>query len=211
MATRSTIEAQIADDIARDDLPSQISAAVDTAIRAYEEQRFYFNEAYRITATLSSSAMSIALASISPKLCEMDRVRVLIGGIDMYDLYKRDYAWIMARQDIITFAPPSEYCIYGEAVQFDCGADTAYPIIFDGVKLLGSSASDSYSANDTSAWFNAARELIRNRAKREVYMHVTKDPDGAATAKMAEDDAFNTLMTKTNQRASTGLIRPDVF
>lgn len=211
MATRAAIEAQIADDLSRDDLTSQITDAVDTAIRAYEEQRFYFNEAYRVTATLSSSAMSIALSDIHPRMVEFDRVRLLINGIDMYDLYQRDYAWVMARQDILTYSPPIEYAIYAEKVQFDCGADQAYPVIFDGIKSLGNSASDSYSANDASAWFNAARELIRHRARREVYMHVILDADLAGAAKIAEDDAFNTLMSKTNQRASTGMIRPDSF
>lgn len=209
--TRAQLEALIADDLARSDLTTQISYAVQTAIEAYEEEPFWFNTNYRVTATLSSSANYIAVSALPARFLKFDRVRVTLNSGRDIDLYERDYDWIMARQDVVTYAIPMEYCIYNQKMLFDSNADANRTIIMDGLVSLGSAASNSYSTADSTAWFNEARELVRHRAKREIYQHTLKDADMASSAKIAEDDAFNTLKTKTNQRASTGYVRPTEF
>lgn len=208
---RSDIEAQIADDLARSDLTSQITAAVNTAIRAYRFERLGFNEAYRVTATLSTSADTMALSSISVRFRKLDRVRILRAAGDYLDLYSRDYDWIMSRQDSNVLCQPSEYAVYNSTIHFDSMADEDYTIVMDGIKELGSAASASFSAGDTSAWFNDARELIRHRAKREIYANVLKDMELAAAAGAAEKEAYRTLKAEAEQQVSTGFIRPTEF
>lgn len=209
--TRTQLEAKIADDLARSDLTTQITDAVEIAIKAYEEEPFWFNTVYRSSATLSSSLANIALSSLTTRFLNFDRIRINSGGTADIDLYRRDYAWIMTRQDAPTYAIPMEYCIYDEKLMFDSYADQNRTLHMDGVVSLGNTASNSYSVADTTAWFNEARELIRHRAKREIYLHVLKDAEMAAAAKVSEDDAFNTLKSKSNQRASTGFLRPTEF
>jgi hypothetical protein len=182
MTTRSDIEAQIADDLARSDLTSQITAAVNTAIRSYRFERLGFNEAYKVTATLSSSADTLALTSLSVRFRKLDRVRLVRDAGDYLDLYHRDYDWIMSRQDVRVLCQPVEYAIYNSYIHFDSLADQDYALLLDGIKELGTAASASYSAQDATAWFNDARELIRHRAKREVYANVLKDMELAAAA-----------------------------
>jgi membrane carboxypeptidase/penicillin-binding protein len=186
---------------------------VEVAIRAYQEERFFFNEAYRVTATLSSSIATIAMTAIGTRFYDFDRVRLLRSTGNYIDLYQRDYDWVMSRQDAVTYTQPAEWCLYNETVHFDSNADQAYAIVFDGLKSLGSTATDSYSVSSSVSWFSTsgARELIRHRARRELYMHVLKDNDLAAAAKMAEDDAYDTLKTRTNARTSTGFLRPTEF
>lgn len=210
-ATRTIVEAEIADDLQRNDLSTQITKAVDTAIRAYEEDRFFFNEAYSVSATLSSSVCFIAQSVLPTRFAKLDRVRVVRSSTFFDEIYKRDYAWIMAQQDIVTRGAPYEYCIYNEKLQFDNYADINYTLILDGIKSLGNTASDTYSTGSAVAWFNEARELIRHRAKREIYMHVLKDANLAAMAKLAEQEAFDTLKGKTNARVATGIIRASDF
>lgn len=209
--TRTQLEAKIADDLIRSDLTTQITDAVEIAIKAYEDEPFWFNTVFRTSATLSSSVAFIALSSLTTRFLDFNRIRVTTSGNSEIDLYRRDYRWIMTRQDDPTYAIPLEYCIYDEKLMFDSYADQDRTLHMDGIVSLGSTASDSYSAGDTTAWFNEARELIRHRARREIYMHVLKDGDLAGSAKIAEDDAFNTLKSKTNQRASTGFLRPTEF
>jgi len=210
MTTRSTIEAQIADDLARSDLTGQITAAVNTAIRSYRFERLGFNEAYKVTATLSTSADVMLLTSLPVRFRKLDRVRIVRAAGDYLDLYHRDYDWIMSRQDVRVVCQPVEYAVYNSAIHFDSMADQDYSLLFDGLKELGN-ASASYSANDTSAWFNDARELIRHRAKREVYANVLKDMELAAAAGAAEKEALRILKAEHGEQISTGFIRPTEF
>ena len=210
-ATRTTVEAEIADDLQRNDLANQITKAVNTAIRAYEEERFWFNEADKVSVTLSSSVCFIAQSALPTRFAKFDRVRVVKSATFYDEVYKRDYDWIMAMQDIVTYGQPYEYCVYSERLQFDNYANQNYTLILDGLKSLGNTASDTYSAASAVAWFNEARELVRHRAKREIYMHVLKDANLAAMAKLAEQEAFDTLKGKTNARVSTGCIRASNF
>jgi hypothetical protein len=210
MTTRSDIEAQIADDLARSDLASQITAAVNTAIRSYRFERLGFNEAYKVTATLSTSADTMTLASLSVRFRKLDRVRIVRAAGDYLDLYHRDYDWIMSRQDVRVVCQPVEYAVYNSALHFDSMADQNYTLLMDGLKELGN-ASASYSAGDTTAWFNDARELIRHRAKRELYANVLKDMELAAAAGASEKDALRILKAELGEQISTGFIRPTEF
>lgn len=210
MTTRSDIEAQIADDLARSDLTSQITAAVNTAIRSYRFERLGFNEAYRVTATLSTSADTMALTGLSVRLRKIDRLRIVRAAGDYLDLYHRDYDWIMSRQDVRVLCQPAEYALYNNAIHFDSMADQNYTLYLDGIKELGNTSA-SYSAADASAWFNDARELIRHRAKRELYANVLKDMELAAVAGAAEKEALNVIKSELNQQISTGFIRPTEF
>jgi hypothetical protein len=209
-STRSDIEAQIADDLARSDLASQITAAVNTAIRSYRFERLGFNEAYKVTATLSTSADTMTLASLSVRFRKLDRVRIVRAAGDYLDLYHRDYDWIMSRQDVRVVCQPVEYAVYNQAIHFDSMADQDYTLLMDGLKELGN-ASASYSAGDTTAWFNDARELIRHRAKREVHANVLKDMELAAAAGAAEKEALRILKAEMGEQISTGFIRPTEF
>lgn len=211
--TRAGLEAQIANDLIRADLAVEIGEAVETAINAYENERFWFNEAYRVTATLSISAATVALSAMPSRFLLLDRVRLLRSTNNFIDLYPRDYAWIMARQDAVTYTQPAEYCVYGEFIQFDTFANQAYTLYCDGIKSLGNSAtaSDSYTPSSSVAWFTDARELIRHRAKLEIYAHVIKDFELAGASAAAEYDALNALKARTSRLTGTGLLRPTEF
>lgn len=211
MTSRSDIEAQIADDLARSDLSTQITNGVNAAIRAYRFERLGFNEAYRVTATASISVDFLALSDVSVRFRKIDRLRLIRDAGDYLDLYRRDYDWIMSRQDPRVLSMPIEYAVYNNTIQFDCIADQTYTLLLDGVKELGTGTTASFSAGDASAWFNDARELVRHRAKREVYAHVLKDMELASAAASAEKDAYNILKAELGEVATTGLLRPTEF
>lgn len=211
MATRSDVEAQIADDLARSDLSGQITAAVNTSIRAYRFHRLGFNEAYRVTATASISADFLALSDISVRFRKIDRIRIVRSAGDYLDLYHRDYDWIMSRQDVRVLCQPIEYAIYNNTIHFDSMADQSYTLLIDGIKELGNAASATFSNGDASAWFNDGRELVRHRAKREIYANVLKDMELAAAAGASEKDALNTIKGEHGEQNGTGFIRPTEF
>lgn len=210
-ATRTIVEAEIADDLQRNDLAVQITKAVDTAIRAYEGKRFDFNEIDEISVTLSSSVAFIARTALPVRFTKVDTVRVLRNPTFKQKLDKKTYIHIKEQQETITYGAPYEYCIYAKKLQFDNYADINYTLILEGIQSLGSAASDSYSTASAVAWFNEGRELIRHRAKREIYMHVLKDANLAAMAKLAEQEALDTLRGDTNELVATNQIEPTDF
>lgn len=206
--TRADLETKIADDLARDDLTTQITEAVDTAIRAHENDRYWFNEKYAVTATLSTSTASMELTTFAYTFLEFDRVRLVRTASTYWDLIKRDYSWVMDRQDVLVTTQPLEYTVYNDSLHFDAYADQNYPIIVDGIISLANLASASFSQGDTAAWFNAARDMIRASAKKEIWLHVLDEPDKAGAMASIEMSQHDKLLAKTNQKTSTGIIRP---
>lgn len=213
MGTRTQLETLIADSFSRTDLSTQITAAVDTAIYVYEKERFHFNEAYKVTATLSTSAATIPLSSISPPMLTIDNVRVVDSAGNVFPLYKRDRDWIMACQDGATGTTsiPLEFCVYNNQLMFDSYSDANYTILVDGIKSLGSSATNSHSMSSSTTWFSEAKQLIFHRARREVLANKVKDWEAATVAKAQEDDAYNELKARVNALQTTGFIAPTQY
>lgn len=210
--TKTTLLAQIADDLERSDLSTQIQTAVDDAIDAYKNERFWFNESYRASVTLSSSVAYILLSALPNRYIEFDRIRLQQASVSAaFDMVPRDRDWILSRQDAMTPSMPVEYAVYGNAIQFDSQADQNYTLIIDGLIELGNTASSSYSASSSVSWFSDARNLIRARAKWDLYVNILKDADMATAMAVAEKRAYDELKAKTNQRESTGIIRPTQF
>lgn len=210
--TKANQASQIADDLARNDLGTQIIAAQDWALRYYQDDRFWFNEVAHASVTLSSSTnfLSLTAPPMPQRFQIIDRLRLEVSGV-YFDLYPQDYATIMAFQDVNAFGQPAAYCIYADQVQFDIGADMDYTLNIDGLIHLGSQSSASFSANDTSEWFNAANELIRSAVKRNLYGHIMKDERMAAMAVEAEQDAYSMLKGQTTRKKSTGYVAPRYF
>lgn len=206
MANRAELEAKIADDLSRGDLTNQITDAVDAAIRAYRYERFTFNEVYRVTATLSVSADSISLDTISVRFRKFDRVRLHRSTNDDIELFARDPDWIKGRQDIRVLSMPLEYAVYGNALQFDSMADQTYTLYLDGIKDIANTVDP-----DEAIWSTDAFELIRQAAKKDVYMNTLKDYEKAAVAEKAERKAYNDLKAEYESQNSTGFIRPTTF
>jgi len=209
--TKTTLLAKIADDLERSDLSTQIETAVVDAIDAYKNERFWFNESYRASVTLSSSVAFIAMSTLPNRYLEIDRLRVNLSTNNDFDMIQRDYHFIMARQDGVSPSLPTEFAVYGDKIQFDSKADQNYTLILDGLIDLSSAASASYSASSSASWFSDARNLIRARAKWDIYLNILKDEAMATAQAIAEQRAYSDLKSKTNQRNSSGKIRPTSF
>jgi hypothetical protein len=207
MSTRYVLEQQIIDDIDRTDLSTQVSAAVDTAIRFHEHDRYWFNTVAKVTATLSSSTAFIPFTDLPYRFLEIDRMRVQRNTNYYWDLVARQRDWLFDRQDVIVYTEPSEYAVYAETIQFDNYAAQSYPLIMDGLVSLGNTASNSYSTSSSVAWFGAARDMIRAAAKKDLFLHVIKDPDQAVAMGVVETGVRNILKSKTNQLAATGRVQ----
>lgn len=210
--TRADIEAQVADDLARTDLSTQITTAMDWALDYYEDDRFTFNEVTHASVTLSSSLnfMPLTTPPQQYKFLKFDRVRILLNGI-FYEVIPSDYDLVMAYQDQNVLSRPAFYCIHGDNMQFDTLADQNYALDIDGLISLGTGDTATFTAASAVAWFNVAGELIRSAIKRNLYGHVIKDERMASMAVEAEQDAYSMLKGQATRKKSSGFIKPRWF
>ena len=157
--------------------------------------------------TLSTSLASMSLTSITPRWMKFDRIRRKLSDNNYIDLIPRDYAYIMSAQDSPILSTPNEYCVYGDAIQFDCRAAADYTLVMDGVRHISTAS----SSTDASAWFNEGADLIRARAKKDLYLHVIHDEAKASTMDTAERLAYGSLKGKMNRLKTSGFIRASEF
>lgn len=203
MSTYGAMQTRIADEISRADLTSQIQYAILDAIKAYEAEPFWFNRLYRSTASISISEISMALPS---NVLAIDKITLVMDNSLEDYLVSRDARYLIEVQDVDSAAQPKEYAVYGDRIIFDSLSDDDYTVYISGTEKFTTPS----ASGDTSAWFVEGEELIRNRAKANLYLDVIMDQDNYAKCKQREKEAFDYLKAKSNVRGS-GRVRPTWF
>jgi hypothetical protein len=203
MATYGAMQTRIADEIARSDLGSQIQNAILDAIKAYDGERFAFNDLYRSTASVSVGEYAIALPS---NVAQIDRITMDINASVEDVLVPRDAHFIIEAQTPIYSSQPKEYAIYADQILFNCAADQNYTIYINGLRRYDPPTVDG----SNGPWFVEAEELIRNRAKANLYLDVIMDAENGGRCKLREQEAFRYLKGKMAIRGS-GRVRPTRF
>ena len=207
MSTYGTLQDRIADELARTDLTTQIQYAVKDAVKHYQGTKFWFNQVYRTTATLSTSAATLALSAFAYPPLQIDMLRIADSSHE-YVALSAPYADVASQLDAVndTVARPAQYAIYGETILFNAFAQSNYAVVIDGLRKY-----DELSATaDTNVWTTDAERLIRAAAKREIYQHVIMDNDRAQAMAAIEKHEFDALKAKGAIRAS-GRIKPTQF
>src|SRR3990170_745213 len=119
MSTFGAMQDRIADELARTDLTSQVSRAIQSAIRFYERERFYFNESIGTFSTVASQEWysSTDFADM-PNIAEIDSVKITVNSM-LYRLIPRDFSYI---EEINVSAShtrdPIDYCYYRQQMTF---------------------------------------------------------------------------------------------
>ncbi len=214
---------RIADELARSDLTSQIKLAITTAVSFYQRERFYFNEARTATfATVLNQEFYTAadLAGI-PNLIDIDTLRIAISSSYRYTLNKLTWQEIedMSISSSMVGQPIS-WAYYNQAIRLYPIPNTAYTITVNAVSRL--TPDPLTNDSDTNAWMTDGEELIRQRAKADLFCNVIRDPDAQAEARSfigagqnflsaLEKNAYTALRGETTQRLSSGHVTPATF
>jgi hypothetical protein len=202
-----TLQSRIADEIARSDLTSQIQGAIKDAIRHYERTRFYFNETTNNFNTVAGQEYygAAALADI-PNMIAIDSMKIAVNGGD-YTLRRYDFDHIEEISDPVTSSgDPDAYCYFNKQIRLYPIPNSAATITVAYHKRF----SELSASGDTNPWVDDAEELIRTRAKRNLYLHVIRDKAQADDLAETEAGLASALLGETAGRALTGL-RPTVF
>jgi hypothetical protein len=225
MTQLSVMRTKIADEITRSDLTSQITAAINDAIKLWEAERFHFNEKrylintvpsqeyYDIVSpTLLTSAGAAVATGEEP--IEIDSITCTVSSFP-YPLTPRTQQWFDLNQSLPTqyTGQPDSYTIYGNQLRLfpipdsaGSGVGGAYPIRISCHARLGPNPLTADA--DTNAWMTEGEMLIREEAKAILYAFPLLEPELSTLAQNRRDAAYASLKRKMNAKANTGSIAP---
>lgn len=212
MTTQTIMKARIADELARDDITSQIAYAISDAIKAYQGERFFFNESRALTFSTvagqefytSSDSANIALIN------KIDYVGVYVGDIITRLRAETPANIELMSQNGSTSGTPISYCYYAKSIRLYPVPSTVLTVRVGAAYKVAEPATDGEADNP---WMTEAERLIRSRAKLELALHVLKDSDLAGTMNSAVIEAFDDLKSRSNQLMQTeaGRVEPMEF
>lgn len=207
-----TLIDRIEDELVRTDLTTQVKRSIVSAINYYEREPWWFLEDRDETFTTSDGQefYGSADASFIPGLKDIAAVTITINS-NRFPLTRRSYEYIETLSVQTTSeGQPQDYCYFANQLRLYPIPDTAYE-----VRVSYNKNRTTLSATtDTNDWVTTAEELIRCRAKWDLFAHVIREDIGANSEaeymKALEREAYSQLRGEHNSRASTG-IKPTLF
>ena len=206
MSTLGIMKARIAEEIYRDDLTSAIAREIASAVRYYQSKTAYFQErdSFEFQTVAGQDRYSYTDAAEIANLISIDYVHLLQAG-SVLDL-KYDSP---ANLDLIAFTPsqgvPSNWTYASQTLRLYPVPNDAYTVRIMGLIPAGMPQADETPNNP---WMQDAEELIRSRAKRNLYLHSLGDQGMAAAMKAAEDEALASLAAETSMRTQVNAFVP---
>ena len=198
-----TLQNRIADELSRSDLAAQIRNAVQSAIAFHESERFWFNEGESTAAT----AAGTQAYAVPADFLEADALTLTASG-NRHPLTMRPWAWM---RDIDVAAAsrgrPGDWAYYADDIWLYPVPDGVYTLTLSYLKRLAALS----ASGDTNAWMTFGEELIRARAKADIFAHVLRDYDEALAMKQLETEALANLRVKSAKKLSSGRLLPTGF
>ena len=199
------LQNQIAEDLTRSDLTSDIKSKIGDAIDNYETSRFYFNVTRSKTfATVAGqSAYGAAALPEIPDIIGLDTLFLFDGGRPIeLDKYEADeFEWL---QGSMTGAGrPCAYSYIDSQIMLWPVPVTVYTVRPHMHFKLAPLVEDA----DSNAWCTDAEQLIRCHAKLLLYANVIEDTEGMQRMQVQIQPLLDRLAYKTSARQSTGRIR----
>lgn len=199
MSTLAIMKARIADEIARSDLTTQIAYAIDDAIEAYQQCRFFFNETREVTFT------TVANQEFYGKTDQAELGNLV--DIDYMTIYYGDqsYEVVQERPNIVEWSStngtstgqPTSYAYYNQQIRLYPVPDTAgHSVRVAGAYKVAAPTTDSEADNP---WMTHAKRLIRCRAKFEIYSHVEQDLELAREQAQLMEEAKDQIEAHTTR------------
>lgn len=203
MTTLTIMKARIASELRRSDLTTQIASAIDTAIQAYQDQRWFFNESRDLT--FSTVADQEFYTSSD------DADIGLVKKIDYVKIYMDDHPNVLQVEDPARMewlsqngtatGEPLYYCYYARKFRLYPVPSDVYTVRIGAQIKLAGPATDEEADNP---WMIEAERLIRSRAKYELALHVLRDTKLAEGMASAVQEAEAQLRRDTNQQTQQG-------
>ncbi|EJF79417.1 hypothetical protein MCO_00983 [Bartonella sp. DB5-6] len=177
----------------------QVQRAIFSAIRFCERLPFYFNESREIVFTTLKGKSRYG-AETHPSMTGAVRIVDAYIYEDNHSksrLLHGDALFIESLEDDSHHSMPTRYAYFEQKFVLYPTPDRVYSIrlILDPIRIK-----DIESAQDASIWFCEAYELIKTRAKYELYTNIIKEPQMAAAAFAMFQEQLDALRIETSRR-----------
>jgi len=204
MTTLATLKAQIADDLARGDLTSQIAAAITQAIDFYKEERLFWMD-NRTETFATVAAQSAYTDAVIARMIKIDGVILTDSGGIKYGPLERLDQRVMERLLDASAASgrPDAWSLYNDTLFLHPIPDAVYTALPMGQIDVAAPASDVEAGNP---WMTKGFELLRCAAKGYLFLHTVKDADQAIAMAAGAERELAKLRRDTSKRTATGRI-----
>lgn len=219
MTTLAVMKASIVGETDRDDLLVETSGAgnspigleIARAIQFYQPQRFWFNEK-RATVTFSTvidqDTYTLADNEYISDLIRIDWMMITENGAS-FDVEQIDPAYMdrLLGASSVLVGGPRRYAYYDQQLRLYPRPNAVLPVQIAGVIPMPAPVSDGEANN---VWMTKAEELIRARAKRNLYLNWLggTDRETIATMQSLEAEKLDALKRETSSRSQVSRLRP---
>ena len=197
MATKQALINEIEGDLHRSDLTTDVENAIDSAVRYYQRESFWFLE----TITTFTATASTTFFPVPSDLKDFDSLLVTVAGSKL-NVIRKSYVEIDEKDTRDYTGIPVEWAYYQDQIRL-------YPLpMEDYVMTLSYHRSlDAPSASGSNAWTGAGYDLLRFRVGWDISQHKLHAPEMAMTFKQSEIDAYNSIIGENTKKKSSGKIR----
>lgn len=196
----------IRDDINRGSAyDSRIKKAIESAIKVYRSQRFWFNTQRATAGTLAG----YEFIPLPDDCIEIDHMRVTDSSNDSDSMTEVTYEWIEDHRDADDTGEPWKFAVHQNQIHLYPVPDGAYTLTMTYHRDL-TEVSASASDAATNAWMTDAEEMIRMRAMADLYQVHLRGPESRQTAqdlRSRAGEVFTELKRRTNRLLSSGRVR----
>lgn len=209
MTTRAALISEMEDEMDRSDTTA-FTSKIDAAIRHYQPKRFWWNETRTVTFPLVASTDTYSFTTIGTEFYRIDGVFMTVASDDVRELARWDYARMMeelADEQTDTDVPMA-WAYVNRGMRFWRSPDDAYSVRLTGHAKVAGPASDDEADN---LWMTEGYDLIKARAKAELYAHKYEDPANAQIMRLAERDALNRMLGATEDKVALGYLEATEF
>ena len=199
---------RIEDEIARTDLTSNVKASIISAINFYEREPWWFLEDRSDTFTTSNDQEFYGSVDASwiATVSQINALTITISA-NRYRLTQRTYQYLEDTSiQATSLGQPQDYAYYAKQIRL-------YPIPSEAYQVRASYNKKTTTFSDTadtSNWLLDAEELIRCRAKWDIFAHVIREVNEAEYLKALEREAYGQLKGEGVGKYSAG-VTPTLF
>ncbi len=193
MATLGGLKEQIASDLHRSDLTTQIALAIAESVAEYQGRRFAFNQARDSFATVAATEY-YGSGVIPADIAEIDSLKLTYSGTT-YTLEPVSFGWIEDVSSTTNTGRPTRWAWYAQEIRLYPIPDAAYTVSIAYLQKIDVPSSDG----ESNAWTTTAKELIRHASVKRLCRDTLQDYQRAEFAQAAEERQWRVLLRESHK------------
>lgn len=175
----------------RTDFNSTVKRAVNTSIRHYQRERFWFNE----TSTVLTCVVGVETIIKPSDYLFLDYLEVTQNSANT-QLVQKPFDFVRRLNIDTSTGLPTVFAEYGEKFHLANVPDSAYPVNCYYVQQMAALSADT----DTNNWLSAAEDVIVYASAKLVWATTIRNASAAGVCAQMESAAISELRRQRDQQ-----------